>query len=93
MAPPRGFPPPVPLKILDGHTSLKYEIATGITEKRNATRVATFLTVIGEEAVDMFITHSIRALKLITLKYPDLMPFATVEITHYTKIASHVFIM
>ena len=47
----------------------------------------------GEEAVDMFITHSIRALKLITLKYPDLMPSATVEITHYTKIASHVFIM
>ena len=93
MAPPRGFPPPEPLKILDGHTSLNYEIATGITGKRNATRVAIFLTVIGEEAVDMFMTHSIRALKVITLKYPDLMPFATVEIAHYTKIASHVFIM
>ena len=38
-------------------------------------------------------THSIRALKVITLKYPDLMPFATVEIAHYTKIVSHVFIM
>ena len=49
MAPPRGFPPPEPL-ILDGHTSLNYEIATGITGKRNA-RVATFLTVIGEETV------------------------------------------
>ena len=93
MAPLRGFPPPVPLKILDGHTSLNYEIATGITEKRNATRVATFLTAIGEKAVDMFITHSVRALKVITLKHPDLMPFATVEITHYTKMASHVFIM
>ena len=55
--------------------------------------MATFLTVIGEEAVDMLITHSIRALKVRTLKYPDLMPFATAEITHYTKIASHVFIM
>ena len=55
--------------------------------------MAIFLTVIDKEAVDFFITHSITALKVITLKYPDLMPFATAEITHYTKMASHVFIM
>ena len=30
-----------------------YEFATGVSEKEDATRVATFLTVIGEEAVDV----------------------------------------
>lgn len=61
-----GLPPPDRLKILDGNTSQKwkkfkqkwsnYEIATGIVEKSQATRVATFLTVIGEEAVDVYNT-------------------------------------
>ncbi len=64
MASPLGLPPPEPLKILDGNTSLKWktfkqkwtnnEIATGVSE--DATRVATFLTVIGEEAVDVYNT-------------------------------------
>ena len=68
MASPLGLPPPEPLKILDGNTSLKwkkfkqkwtnYEIATGVSEKEEATRVATFLTVIGEEAVDVYNTFN-----------------------------------
>ena len=68
MASPLGLPPPEPLKILDGNTSLKwkkfkqkwtnYEIATGVSEKEDATRVATFLTVIGEEAVDVYNTFN-----------------------------------
>lgn len=59
-----GLPPPDPLKILDGNTSQKwkkfkqkwsnYEIAAGTVEKSQVTRVATFLTVIGEEAVDVY---------------------------------------
>ena len=50
MASPFGLPPPEPLKILDGNTSLKWkkfkqkwttlEIATGVSEKENATTVA-----------------------------------------------------
>ena len=78
MASPLGLPPPEPLKILDGNTSLKwkkfkqkwtnYEIATGVSEKQDATRVATFLTVIGEEKLLMFITHSTGQMKAITLK-------------------------
>ncbi len=68
MASPLGLPPPEPLKILDGNTSLKwkkfkrkwtnYEIATGVSEKEDATRVATFLTEIGEEAVDVYNTFN-----------------------------------
>ena len=78
MASPLGLPPPEPLKILDGNTSLKwkkfkqkwtnYEIATGVSEKQDAMRVATFLTVIGEEKLLMFITHSTGQMKAITLK-------------------------
>ena len=33
-----------------------YEIATGVSEKEQAMRVATFLTGIGEEAVDVYNT-------------------------------------
>ena len=61
MATPPGLPPPEPFKILDGNTSNKwrrfrqkctnYEIATGVAQKGQPTRVATFLTVIVEEAV------------------------------------------
>ena len=68
MASPLGLPPPEPLKILDGNTSLKwkkfkqkwtnYEIATAVSEKEDAKRVATFLTVIGEEAVDVYNTFN-----------------------------------
>ena len=70
MATPLGLPPPEPLKILDGNTSLKwkkfkqkwtnYEIATGVSEKEDATRVATFLTVIGEEAVVLHVVFHYR---------------------------------
>jgi hypothetical protein len=35
-----------------------YEIATGVAEKENPTRVATFLTVIREEAVDVYNTFT-----------------------------------
>jgi hypothetical protein len=66
MATSLSLPPPDPLKILEGNTSIKwkknkqkwtnYEIATGVAEKQNRTRVATFLTVNGEEAVDVYNT-------------------------------------
>ena len=68
MASPFGLPPPETLKIPDGNTSLKwkkfkqkwtnYEIATGVSEKEDATKVATFLTVIGKEAVDVYNTFN-----------------------------------
>ena len=68
MASPLSFPPPEPLKILEGNTPLKwkkfeqkwsnYEIATAVSEKEDAMRVATFLTVIGEEAVDVYNTFN-----------------------------------
>ena len=68
MATSLGLPPPEPLKILEGNTSIKwkkfkqkwtnYEIATGVEEKENPTRVVTFLTVIGEEAVDVYNTFT-----------------------------------
>ena len=54
-----GLPPPEPPNIQEGNTSLiwkkikqkwtHYDIATGIPEKENTRRVATFLTVIGEK--------------------------------------------
>ena len=63
-----GLSPPEPLKILEGNTSLKwkkfkqkwtnYEIATGIAEKENTTKVAMFLTVIWKEAVDVYNTFT-----------------------------------
>ena len=66
MAMPLGLPPPEPLKILDGNTAQKwkkfkqkwdnYEVATGVAGKEQSTRVATLLTVIGEEAVDVYNT-------------------------------------
>ena len=36
----------------------RVNILTGVTEKRNATRVATSLTLIGEEAVDVYNTFN-----------------------------------
>ncbi|CAB4009635.1 Hypothetical predicted protein [Paramuricea clavata] len=64
MATSLSLPLPEPLKILEGNTSIKwkkfkqkwtnYEIATGVAEKQNPTRVTTFLTVIWEETVDVY---------------------------------------
>ena len=64
-----GLPPPEPLdqhdlsslNISENWKKFKqkytnYEIATGINKKESATRVATLLTVIGNEAIDVFNT-------------------------------------
>ena len=61
-----GLPPPEPLQLQQGNTAQKwkkfrqkwsnYEIATGVAQKDEPTRVATLLTVIGEEAVDVYNT-------------------------------------
>ena len=61
-----GFPPPEPLQLQQGHTAQKwrkfkqkwnnYEIATGVAKKDKSIRVATLLTVIGEEAVNVYNT-------------------------------------
>ena len=69
------IPPPEQPNILEGNTSLvwkkikqkwaHYEIATGIPEKENTSRVATFLTVIGKKLL-MFSTHSRGQRKAIT---------------------------
>ena len=66
MAMNQGLPPPKSLKLNSGNIStnwkkfkqryLDYEIATGINEKNNATRVETFLTVDGNEALDVYDT-------------------------------------
>ena len=63
MTTPLSLPPPEPLKILDGNMSNKwrrfkqkwtnYEIATGVAEKGQPTRIAMLLTVIGEEVVEV----------------------------------------
>ncbi|XP_068681210.1 uncharacterized protein [Montipora foliosa] len=59
-----GLPAPEPLDLSGGNTSenwkkfkqkfTNYEIATGINEKESAIRVATLLTVIGNDAYDVF---------------------------------------
>lgn len=56
----------LPLKLSEGNISanwkkfkqkyVTYEIATGISSKYSATRVATLLTVIGNDAIDVFNT-------------------------------------
>ena len=62
-----GLPPPEPLQLQQGNTAQKwrkfkqkwnnYEIATGVEKKdKPATRVATLLTVISKEAVDVYNT-------------------------------------
>ena len=61
-----GLPPPEPLDLSGGNISenwkkfkqkfTNYEIATGINKKETATRVATLLTVIGNDAIDVFNT-------------------------------------
>ena len=61
-----GLPPPEPLDLSGGNISANwkkfkqtyanYEIATGISSKDSATRVATLLTVIGNDAIDVFNT-------------------------------------
>ena len=58
-----GLPPPEPLDLSGGNISenwkkfkqkfTNYEIATGINKKESATRVATLLTVIGNDAIDV----------------------------------------
>ena len=63
-----GLPPPEPLQLQQGNTAQKwkkfkqtwsnYEIATGVAKKEKPTRVATLLTVIGEEAVDVYNTFT-----------------------------------
>lgn len=60
------LPPPEPLKLSEGNISaswkkfkqkyVNYEIATGISLKDSATRVATRLTVIGNDAIYVFNT-------------------------------------
>ena len=59
MAMPLGLPPPEPLKISDGNMAQKWdnhEVMTGVMGKEQSTRVATLLTVIGKEAVDVYNT-------------------------------------
>ena len=61
-----GLPPPEPLYLSGGNISenwkkfkqkfTNYEIATGINKKESATRVVTLLTVIGNDAIDVFNT-------------------------------------
>ena len=61
-----GLPPPEPLDLSGGNVSenwrkfkqkyTNYEIATGISSKPSATRVATLLTVISNDAIDVFNT-------------------------------------
>ena len=63
-----SLPPPEPLQIQQGNTAQKwkkfgekwnkYEIATGVAKKDEPTSVATLLTVIGEEAVDVYNTFT-----------------------------------
>ena len=61
-----GLPPPEPLDLSGGNISANwkkfkqkytnYEIATGISSKASSTRVATLLTVIGNDTIDVFNT-------------------------------------
>ena len=61
-----GLPSPEPLDLSSGNVSeswkkfkqkySNYEIATGIHTKESATRVVTFLTIIGNDAIDVFDT-------------------------------------
>jgi len=61
-----GLPPPEPLDLSGGNVSenwrkfkqkyTNYEIATGISSKPSATRVATLLTVISNDPIDVFST-------------------------------------
>ena len=62
------LPPPSPLEIHDPQVAEKwkrfkstwanYTLATGLSEKTDAVQVATLLTVIGEEAREVFPTFS-----------------------------------
>lgn len=66
MAMNQGLPPPQSLDLSSGNISvnwkkfkqryLNYVIATGINEKEDATQVATFLTVVENEALDVYDT-------------------------------------
>ena len=61
-----GLPPPEPLDLNSGNVSESwkkfkqkytyYEIATGIHTKESETSVATLLTIIGNDAIDVFNT-------------------------------------
>jgi len=61
-----SLPPPEPLQLQQGNTTQKwkkfkqkwsnYEIATGVAKKDEPTHVATLLTVIGKEAVNVYNT-------------------------------------
>ena len=61
-----GLPPPEPLDLSGGNISKNwkkckqkftyYEIATGINKKESAIRVATLLTIIGNDTIDVFNT-------------------------------------
>ena len=52
-----GLPLPEPLQLQQNKQKWNnYEIATGVAKKDKPTRVATLLTVIGEEAVDVYNT-------------------------------------
>ena len=61
-----GLPPPEALDLSGGNISTNwkkfkkkytnYEIATGISSKDSSARVATLLTVIGNDAIDVFST-------------------------------------
>ena len=64
MAERQFFPPPEPLQVSIGNSSQNwkrfkqkwsnYELATGVAAKDDAIRVATILTVIGDEALDVY---------------------------------------
>ena len=66
MAMNQGLPAPEPLELSSGNISANwkkfrqkytnYEIATGVSEKESSTRVATLLTVIGNDAMDVYNT-------------------------------------
>lgn len=68
MAERQFFPPPEPLQLSIGNSSQNwkrfkqkwsnYELATGVADKDDAIRVATILTVIGDEALDVYNTFT-----------------------------------
>ena len=68
MAERQFFPPPEPLQLSIGNSSQNwkrfkqkwsnYELATGVAKKDDAIRVATILTVIGDEALDVYNTFT-----------------------------------
>ena len=73
MATPLGLPSPEPLKILDGSTLLKwkkFKQKWTIYEIAGCNESGYFLSVIGEEAVDVYNTFNWQ-MKAITLKLPE----------------------